>query len=205
MKNAVLLTSLVLIVTGCGDQPKVITEVSGKVTDLILTVNPVPSTPVCPPKTFSTQDHAVHVLVRYLEGASERSYHALVGPESQVGLMENGALFICKGWVYVWEDSAAVNPFPWVQTAHVSAGADGCRFAVEVNALATFTNVYLFPHNPGDEAKVRVHGSATIEGNTDVGAYQHVEFGTYSKNTIATGSREQQKKEEIDKTARMAS
>lgn len=206
MKKISIVLITCLTFAGCAKpKPLTATDVSAKVTDLILVVNPVLTPPACPPKIIDTSDHALQVLVRYTAGTAACQYHAIIGPESRVGLMADASLFVCKGWVYVWTDTgSAINPWPWVQTAHVAAGADGCRFGVEVNLLGTYTNVFFFADQPADQVKVMAQGTSTIQTNNDIDFYQHVEFGAYTKNAMATGSREQQRWTEMSNSSRAA-
>jgi|ERR1043166_7142930 hypothetical protein len=159
---------------------------SGAVTDIILDVNPVdPANPHCPTNTYTNGDYTILIKIVYNSGRGV--YYALVGPHAQIGLMSDGSIFVCSGWIYIWTEGVPVaNPWPWVQSADVDVGADGCAFGVE--KLAGLTNVY---YTRGTRAKVKARGAATFDYNNDHGKVQVVSGGHVQLNAIVHGSHEE--------------
>lgn len=117
------------------------------VIDPTITLDVVPAAKTCPAKTFNTYQSTYKLEVRYTANNIPYHYWAVVGRDSIFALQDNGALFLCEGWVYVWDDPCS-GPSPanyienWVQTEHVSAGADGSAIAVHVPHDRSKSTVY---------------------------------------------------------------
>jgi hypothetical protein len=98
-----------------------------------LPVNPL-TTDGCPTKTFTTGNTTSKLKISFDWNSKKYKYKAIVGPNSVIALLEDGSLYVCEGWAYVWHKMrpfTAIDMFPWVQTEHAIAGADGSVMLVE--------------------------------------------------------------------------
>lgn len=75
--------------------------------------------------------------------SSGQSYNFgyVIGPHTKVvSVEEDHSLYLCKGWVYVWDEGggyAGSNFRQWVHTSHVTAGADASALIVKMDPDST--------------------------------------------------------------------
>jgi hypothetical protein len=121
--------------------------VAGGIFELVLEQNHYDKSVINPgwPKNtyYNSTGHSLVLKVNY--GSGPYHYFAVIPADARIGLLDNGGIFLCVGWIYIWDDAtaspgAANTPWPWVQTVDADAGSDGCEFAVE--KYGTSTNVY---------------------------------------------------------------